>query len=66
MNYEVSAEQISFYQENGYIAIHEFLRPDELEVWRDNVGEAVASRGDRKLADGRPREEDDYYSRVFA
>ena len=66
MNHHVSAEEISFYQENGYLVRHDFLTADELELWRENVGEAVAERGDRKLADGRLREEDNYYARVFA
>ena len=65
MNQTIAAEQISFYQENGFVAIHDFLSPTELEIWRDYVGEAVASREDRKMADGSMLEEDNYYARVF-
>ncbi len=66
MNHTVSDEQIAFYQENGFVAIDDFLDADELETWRDYVGEAVASRGKRKLADGSMMEDDNYYARVFA
>ncbi len=66
MNHKVSEEQIGFYRENGFVVIDEFLDADELETWRRYVGEAVANRGKRKLADGRMVEEDNYYARVFA
>ena len=65
MRHEICAAEISSYQENGYVAIEDFLTTEELELWRRNVGEAVANRADRKLADGSMREEDDYYARVF-
>ena len=66
MNYTVTEEKIQFYQANGYVVIDEFLDADELETWRENVGEAVENRGKRKLADGSMMEDDNYYSRVFA
>ena len=66
MNSQISAEQIAFYRENGFVAIDDFLDSDELETWRAHVGEAVANRGKRKLADGSSMEEDNYYARVFA
>ena len=66
MNHTISREQIDFYQDNGYVVIHDFLNADELEDWRQNVGEAAGNRGARKLADGRMMEEDNYYARVFA
>lgn len=66
MNHTVTDEQIQFYQENGYVVIDDFLNADELEIWRQNVGEAVENRGKRKLADGSMMEDDSYYSRVFA
>ena len=66
MNTEITPEQTAFYQENGYIVINDFLSADELETWRAYVGEAVANRGKRKLADGSSMEEDNYYARVFA
>ncbi len=66
MNHTVNDEQIQFYQDNGFVVIDDFLDTNELETWRDNVGEAVASRGNRKLADGSMMEEDNYYARVFA
>ncbi|MCY4464955.1 MAG: phytanoyl-CoA dioxygenase family protein [Chloroflexi bacterium] len=66
MNCEISAGQVGYYQNNGFVVIEDFLNADELETWRAFVGEAVANRGKRKLADGSRLEEDDYYSRVFA
>ena len=66
MNSQISAEQIAFYRENGFVAIDDFLDAEELETWRAHVGEAVTNRGKRKLADGSRMEEDNYYARVFA
>ena len=51
MKNELTQEQIDFYQENGYIIIEDFLSPAELETWRQRVDDAVARRGNRKLAD---------------
>ncbi|MDE2853080.1 MAG: phytanoyl-CoA dioxygenase family protein [Chloroflexota bacterium] len=51
MNTDLTKEQINFYQENGYIIIEDFLSPEELETWRQRVDDAVARRGNRKLAD---------------
>ncbi len=65
MNSDLTPEQISAYQENGYIVIENFLTPEELDFWRKSVDEAVAQRADRKLADGRMREGDSYYDKVF-
>ena len=65
MNHTVTAEQIAFYQENGFVVIHDFLTDDELATWRQYVGEAVGSRGRHKLADGSWIEEDNYNARIF-
>ena len=64
MNHTIAAEQIQFYRDNGYVVLDNFLDADELETWRQYVGEAVAARGKRKLADGSMMEEDNYYARV--
>ena len=66
MNHAITQDQIDFYQENGYVIIDDFLNADELEEWRESVGEAAANRGKRKLADGRMMETDSYNARVFA
>ncbi len=66
MNTQITAAQIQFYQDNGYVVLDEFLDEAELALWRQYVGEAVAQRGKRKLADGSLLEEDNYYARVFA
>ena len=65
MNHTVSKEQIQSYQDNGFVVINDFLNEEELELWRQYVGEAVDNRGERKLADGSLVESDDYYARVF-
>ncbi len=73
MNHKVTEEQIAFYQENGFVVIHDFLNAEELELWRQYVGEAVGSRGKLKLAESRVDaasadkwiEDDNYYARVF-
>lgn len=65
MNSEITPAQISFYRENGFVVIHDFLAPEELKTWRQCVHEAVAQRADRKLADGSMRSGDSYYDNVF-
>jgi len=65
MNSDLTAEQISFYRDNGYVVVENFLSPEELEFWRKSVDEAVAQREDRKLADGSMRAGDSYYDNVF-
>ena len=65
MNSDLTAEQIAFYRDNGFVVIDNFLTPEELEEWRRSVDESVAQRADRKLADGRFREGDSYYDKVF-
>jgi phytanoyl-CoA hydroxylase len=65
MHTDLTPEQITFYRENGFVVVHDFLTPDELETWRAYVDEAVQQREDRKLADGRMRSGDSYYDYVF-
>ncbi len=65
MRHEISAEQIVFYQEHGYVIIEDFLNAQELAEWRRCVDEAVAQRDDRKTADGSRRSGDSYYDNVF-
>ena len=69
MNTTLRQAQIKAYQENGFVVLEDFLRPEELETWRNAVDEAVAARGKTKLA-GREgqdgwQEKDGYYDRVF-
>jgi phytanoyl-CoA hydroxylase len=49
MKTELTAEQIAFYRENGFIVIEDFLTPTELEMWRGAIDEAVVGRGNAKL-----------------
>jgi phytanoyl-CoA hydroxylase len=69
MKTDLSKAQIESYRNDGFVVIENFLTPDELEHWRNSVGEAIASRGTTKLA-GREKEAkwqsgDGYYDRVF-
>jgi len=48
MNTTVTQEQIDFYRENGFVVLHDFLTPEELETWRDAGDGAVRRRGERR------------------
>ena len=48
MNTNVTQEQIDFYREKGFIVLHDFLTPEELETWREAVDGAVRRRGERR------------------
>jgi ectoine hydroxylase-related dioxygenase (phytanoyl-CoA dioxygenase family) len=72
MNCEVTQAQIDSYQENGFVVFDDFLTPDELEIWRDAVDQAVGNRKDQKLVvedadedDDRWKAGDSYYDYVF-
>lgn len=65
MNTDLTPEHIQAYQDNGFVVVDDFLNSDELEQWRTYVDEAIAQRADRKLADGRMKDGDAYYDKVF-
>lgn len=73
MNYELTKEQINFYQANGYLLIENFLNEAELSFWREAVTEAIQQRGGKKMpgSDAKVGEDDginedsDYYGKVF-
>lgn len=65
MKTQLSTEQIESYREDGFVVIDDFLTDAELEVWRTAVDEAIEQRADRKLADGRMKDGDKYYDKVF-
>ena len=44
MQNELTESQINFYQENGFLAIENFLNADELEEWRRCTDESVEER----------------------
>jgi phytanoyl-CoA hydroxylase len=73
MNSELTESQIGFYQENGYVVIEDFLSPEELEIWRTAVTEALIQRNGQKMpgkdikigeSDGINKDAD-YYNNVF-
>jgi len=71
----VRPEQVSFYRENGYLVIEDFLAPQELEHWRAVTMEAVEQRlaatakadPQANIADTLSNQADpkSYYARVF-
>lgn len=73
MKSDVSNEQISFYQENGYVVIEDFLNADELEQWRNAVREAIEERNGQKMPgkslkvneDDGINKDADYFNKVF-
>ena len=73
MNYELTPEQISAYQENGFVVIENFLTPEELEHWRTAVTEALEERNGQKMPgkavkvgeDDGINKDADYFNNVF-
>ncbi len=73
MKFQLTEEQIEYYQTNGFIVIEDFLSPDELLHWRSAVMEAVSERGGRKMPDKDLKigeddginEDADYFGKVF-
>ena len=73
MKSQITAEQVAYYQNNGFIVIEDFLSPDELEHWRSAVMEAVTERGGKKMPgkdtkigeDDGINEDAEYFGKVF-
>ena len=65
----INDEQISQYQKDGFIIIEDFLSTEELEQWRNEIGDAVTNRAGKKLPDrqsvGTLDEDEKYYDTVF-
>jgi len=62
----VTQNEIDHYQENGFVVLEEFLTPDELEIWRDAVDEAVEQRGQQRILHKDEEIDDEaYYNNVF-
>jgi phytanoyl-CoA hydroxylase len=72
MKNELTQAQIDTYRDNGFLVIENFLDPDELAAWRENVDEAVRQRVEAKkgakdewLLTNATDEQDNYYAQVF-
>ncbi len=65
MNTEITPEQIAFYRENGFVVIDDFLTPEEVEIWRQYVGEAVDQREGRLMAGRDEMADKEFYEQVF-
>ena len=64
MNTDLTQEQIDSYRQNGFVVLHDFLTPDELETWRQAVDGAVRQRGKQKMYNKEVDEdrEESYYT----
>jgi phytanoyl-CoA hydroxylase len=58
-------DDISFYRENGFVALEGFLSPSELSHWRTVTDEAVAERLAERSGPTNQHDPDSYYARVF-
>lgn len=73
MRYQLEENQITFYRENGYLIIEDFLDDSELAHWRSVVFNAVENRAGQKMPGKSTQvgEEDgintdaDYFGNVF-
>lgn len=72
MKNDLSQEQITQFENDGFVVIEEFLSQRELEIWRSALEEAIAMRGGNKMPDrkevyGKGDDADkSYYDNVFA
>jgi phytanoyl-CoA hydroxylase len=73
MKYQLNQQQVQYYKDNGFIVIEDFLSPDELNIWRTAVANAVGERAGIKIpgkniktgeADG-INQDSDYFAKVF-
>jgi len=55
-----TANEKAFYQANGFVAVPEFLSPEELEIWRRTVDDATTARGEQTFSF--PETYDDLYA----
>src|SRR5450432_708242 len=73
MKHVPTAEEIAFYQSNGFVIIEDFLSPQELQHWRGVVMNAVKERAGKKIPgkdiiigeDDGINEDADYFGKVF-
>ncbi|MYH62153.1 MAG: phytanoyl-CoA dioxygenase family protein [Caldilineaceae bacterium SB0675_bin_29] len=67
MNTDLTQDQIDSYRQNGFVVLHDFLTPEELETWRQAVDGAVRQRGKQKMFNQEVDEdqEETYYDYVF-
>ena len=73
MNHEITKEQIEAYHRDGFIIIHDFLTPTELDIMKNAVDNAVKNRKGRKFPhseiitgqDDGINAQADYFGKVF-
>jgi phytanoyl-CoA hydroxylase len=69
MKTTLTPQQIASYRENGFVLHENFLSPDELNVWRDTIDQAVAARVPGRRLPQTEKEDlslaDEYYANVF-
>ena len=67
MKTQLTSAQIQTYQDQGHLAVEDFLSPEELDEMRAAVDKSVQAMGKKKVTDAEVdlEESDDYYARVF-
>ncbi|HFB99697.1 MAG TPA: phytanoyl-CoA dioxygenase family protein [Phaeodactylibacter sp.] len=73
MHHEITTEQITDYQKNGFLIIDNFLSQEEVAIWRDTIDTAVKNRKGTKFPHStiKTGESDginaqaDYFGKVF-
>jgi ectoine hydroxylase-related dioxygenase (phytanoyl-CoA dioxygenase family) len=65
MKYRITQEQQTFYRQNGFVVIEDFLDQQELETWRAVTEDAVQQRMRERNGLTNQDDPDAYYSQVF-
>jgi ectoine hydroxylase-related dioxygenase (phytanoyl-CoA dioxygenase family) len=65
MNTTLTPQLIDSYRENGFVAVHDFLSPSELQTWRDVTEDAVATRLRSKELHNQGGDSEAFYANVF-
>lgn len=65
MRTQLTDEQITFYQQNGFLVVPDFLNVEELAHWQQTTQEAVDDRLATKNGYYNQQDPDAYYAQVF-
>lgn len=73
MRYKLTKNEVASYRENGFVIVDDFLNSEELETWRNVIGNAVEKREGKKFphsevvtgADDGINKDADFFGKVF-
>ena len=67
MNTSLTADQVAFYRENGFVVHRQVLSPAEVAEMKAAVLETVKAMGKKKFAENsvEGEEQDDFYGKIF-